>query len=386
MVMKVPFQRLHKFSVVVFPVVILHFLSCAVQSCYAFPVNGNLQIMSHPLRHIRREIQGPLQFWDEKISTDVVLFMHNKWEGDDLRWSTRLRRRLGRRSSRGVDTPAKTALIFMNILLFVYQTVTTVNSLRRNHPSYWPRHAAGMITDTVVGSAILGPLCLDFGFSNFLSRNQPHRYLTSGFFHSGLLHLLINMDTLRRQASWLETGLGVPLYFTTFLMSIVAGNAGHFIGANDPFDRTMCLGSSGGICGLYGLMYVSLIKMGNKGAAGRIARGMATMIVASFFIENMSIASNFGGFLGGVIMATLFSPSYKSNYSLRRKNSIEYDPAPRDFRQAMGFGVMPTERGMLPLSVLWLSLVVICTLAAPSFRSIPALVIKGFLFPGSLTS
>jgi membrane associated rhomboid family serine protease len=360
--------------------------SRAPQSCQAFPIIDTARSATKllPLSR-RRGYPFSFRLRDDQAARDVLLQMH-KWEGDDLRWSTRFRRRLRRRSSEGDDTPAKTVFFAVNFFLFLYQTVTTVNYIRHRHPSYWPTHALGMITDAVVGSSVLGPLSKDFGFSNFLSRNQPHRYLTSGFFHGGLIHLLVNMDTLRRQASWLETGLGVPLYLTTFLVSIVAGNVGHLIGANNPFDQTLVLGASGGICGLYGLMYVSLIKMGNRGATRRIARGMGTMILAGLFIENMSGASHFGGFLGGVVMAILFAPSYKGNYSMRRKNSAEYDPAPRDFRQAMGFGVMPTERGMIPLPLLWGALAVLYVVAKPKFRAMPALVIKGILFPGSLTS
>jgi hypothetical protein len=211
--------------------------------------------------------------------------------------------------------------------------------------------------------------------------------LTSGFFHGGIIHLLINLDTLRRQPSWLETGLGAPLYLTTFLSSIVAGNVGCAMGVNDDlFGQSLCLGSSGGICGLYGLLYASLIRMGNRGAASRIARGMAILFLSGFFVEGMSNTSHLGGFVCGLVMAVLFSPSYKKSYSLRRKNSVEYDPSPRDFRQAMGFGVMPSERGMIPLPLFWGVMGVLFVLAKPKFRAIPALLFKGLLFPGSVSS
>lgn len=309
-----------------------------------------------------------------------------EWDGDDLRWWTKFRRRLIRRSSRGDATLVRTTLMVVNILLFLYQTVTTVNFLRQRHPEYWPSHAASILADTIVGSSLPGPLIRDFGFSKYLATTQPHRYLTSGFFHGGIMHLIINLDTWRRQPAWLETGLGAPLYLTTFLISVVAGNVGQARGAINPLDQSLCLGSSGGICGLYGLMFASLIRMGNREATRRIFRGMATMTIASLFLESVSTLSHLGGFLAGVLMAILFSPSYKKNYSMRRKNSTEYDPAPRDFRQAMGFGIMATERGMLPVSLLWGVLACSFAFAGSKFHAMPALVIKGFLFPGSLTS
>lgn len=327
-------------------------------------------------------------FFQRARQRGTVLQMKD-WEGDDLRWTTKLRRRLQRRSTGDEGTPAKNTLISLNLLFFLYQTVTTVNYLRQRHPTYWPSHALSMIADSIVGSSVQGPLVRDFGFSTFLAQRQPHRYLTSGFLHGGIIHLLINMDTLRRQPAWLETGLGVPLYLTTFLLSIVAGNIGHSIGAlnDDPFSpAAICLGSSGGICGMYGLLFASLIRMGNRGATSRIARGMLTIFLSGLFVENMSNMSHLGGFLCGIIMAILFSPSYKKSYSLRRKNSVEYDPAPRDFRQAMGFGIMPSERGLIPLPLLWGVLGILYALAKPKFRAMPAMVIKGLLFPGSVSA
>jgi membrane associated rhomboid family serine protease len=277
--------------------------------------------------------------------------------------------------------------MILNILLFLYQTITTLDFLRQRHPEYWPSHAASMLADTLVGSSLPGPLVRDFAFSPHLAKMQPHRYLTSGFLHGGILHLLVNLDTWRRQPAWLETGLGAPLYLTTFFISIVAGNLGLARGiSNNPLDPAWCLGASGGICGLYGLMYASLIRMGNREAARRIFRGMATLTLASLFLESVSTLSHIGGFVAGVVMAIFFSPSYKKNYMMRRKNSTEYDPAPRDFRQAMGFGIMATERGMLPLALLWAALACAWALAGPTFRAMPALVLKGFLFPGSLSS
>jgi membrane associated rhomboid family serine protease len=273
----------------------------------------------------------------------------------------------------------------LQLLFFVYQTVAAVNFIRLGHPEYWPSHAFAMIGDALMGTSVRGPVLMDFGYSNALAQNQPHRFLTSGFLHGGILHLLVNLDTMRRQPSWLETGLGAPLYVTTFLISVVGGNLAHFFGINDPFDRTLVLGASGGICGLYGLMYGSLVRMGNAKAASRIVRGMAIMIVSGFFVESISSMSHIGGFLCGVAMSIFFSPSYRKDYSMRRKNSAEFDAYPRDFRQVMGFGVMPTERGMLPLSLLWAGAVVALVATRSEFRQMPALVAKGLLFPGSLT-
>ena len=310
------------------------------------------------------------------------------WDGDDLRWWRRWSRRMKRRKGDNASAQARNSIMVVAIVLFLYQTYSTVDFIRRGYPSHWPSQAVPIITDAFVGSSIRGPLTMDFAFSNLLSRNQPHRFITSGLIHGGIFHLLLNIDALRRQPSWLETGLGRALYLTCMLLSIISGNIGHMYGTNgNPYDRTLSMGLSGGIAGAYGLMYVCMLKMGNPQALIRTAKGMGILFVMALFLENISNAAHFGGFLGGILVGVLCSPRYRKSYSMRRKNSVEYDPYPRDYRQSMGFGVMPTDRGLIPLPLLWAAIVVVLVaISAPNkFRAIPSLVMSGILQPGSQT-
>jgi hypothetical protein len=91
---------------------------------------------------------------------------------------------------------------------------------------------------------------------------------------------------------------GHTLYLTAFLVStIVTGNLGHTLATYDVMEEPMCLGSSGGICGLYGLMYVSLLKMGNNRATSIIKElGLHFCCMAVF--ENISNAACWWLFLG----------------------------------------------------------------------------------------
>jgi membrane associated rhomboid family serine protease len=230
-----------------------------------------------------------------------------------------------------------------------------------------------------------GLFTLDFVHSTAASRLQPHRFLTSAFLHGGIFHLLVNMDTLRRLPAWIETGLGTPLYVTAFLVSIVTGNLGHTLATYDVMEKAMCLGSSGGICGLYGLMYVSLLKMGNSRAATSIIKGLGLLLLYGFVFENISNAAHVGGFLGGALVGILCGPKYGKSYSLRRKWSVEVDASSRGYRQAMGFGTKPSMSGLVPLPVVWIAALVALGLQ-PRFRTIPKLILQGLLRPGSLYS
>jgi len=308
----------------------------------------------------------------------------NNWEGDDIRWSTRMRRRIRRSVTGGSESgKCRNILIAVNVLMFLYQTVSTVNAIRLRFPSHWPHQAVPIALDALWGSSVPGPLEMDFAHSSRLSRRQPHRFLTSGFLHGGILHMVLNMDALRRLPNWLETGLGAPMYLTTYLVSIIAGNLGHSISLSSSGDKSLCLGSSGGICGLYGLMYVSLVKMGNDQAATRVMRGMAFLFLYGVLIPDVSNAAHVGGFIGGILMALLFGPSYEKSYSLRKKWSLDVDVSPRDYRLAMGFGTKPTSTGLVPLPLLWLA-VLVALVSLPQFRTMPGLVLRGLVRPGSV--
>lgn len=306
---------------------------------------------------------------------------HQEWEGDDIRWSSKLRRNV-RRSFQLRKQPVRNVLIVLNLVAYLYQIINSVNWIRCTYPSAWPSQAVAIVRDTLTGSVRPGPFTMDFLHSGLFSVRQPHRYLTAGFLHGSIFHIMLNMDALRRLPTWLETGLGAPLYLTTFLMAIVAGNLAHTATALN--NTINCFGASGGICGLYGLMYVCLVRMGNHAAAWRAVKGIAILFVVGSVQANVSNAGHGGGFAAGALVGILSGPSYRKSYALRRKNSLEIDGYSRDYRAAMGYDKVPSERGLIPVPLLCVVMLVALSTQA-KFRSMPRLILQGLLHPGSLT-
>jgi len=330
-----------------------------------FPLSKRTTTSSSPLSSPSQRFVGP-------------------WDGDDIRWTQKWKRRLYRTSLSGSGAaPARSLLMVINLLMFVYQTANTVHLIRTRNPAYWPRDALAIISDTILGTAtVRGPLTTTFIHNAILSRRQPYRFLTAGFLHGDILHLFLNLDALRRLPSWLETGLGTPLFVTTFLVSIVTGNIGHSM--MNEGTRTFCLGASGGICGLYGLMYVALSKMGQIQKSRRVLKGILLVLASGFLWDNVSNAAHFGGFLGGVAVGILCAPHYSKSYSMRRKWSLEVDVWPKEYRQMMGFGISPTRRGLVPVAGLWAVAALVMSME-PRFRAIPGCIIRGLVNPGSLS-
>lgn len=302
-----------------------------------------------------------------------------QWEGDDMRWLSKLQRS-ARRSLNWRLQPVRNTILLLNVAAFLYQTFSTMDWIRRMYPGAWPNQSISIAWDTLTGSSRPGPMTMDFVHSALFSARQPHRYLTAGFLHGSIFHLAFNMDALCNLPTWLETGIGAPLYLTTYLAAIVAGNLAHTATA---LTGTLCLGASGGVCGLYGLLYVCLIRMGNQSAAWRVAKGMGILFLIGAFMANVSNAGHAGGFAAGIVLGLVSGPSYRKSYALRRKNSLEVDIYSRDYRIAMGFDKVPSERGTVPVVVLWVA-ALIALLAQAKIRTSPQLILRGLLHPGSL--
>mmetsp|Transcript_1653 Transcript_1653/g.4536 ORF Transcript_1653/g.4536 Transcript_1653/m.4536 type:complete len:423 (-) Transcript_1653:197-1465(-) len=283
------------------------------------------------------------------------------WDGDDIRWSSRAMRRYVRSSKRRSKPIVLRSLMIGNCIAFLWQTLSSIAFFRTNYPAYWQTSSFAIILKSLEGSLTSNsPFVQRFIFASMLAKREPWRFVTAGFLHGGTFHLAANMNALNGIPEWLETGLGIPLLLTAYFAAIVAGNIGHLFVQGGL--RSYALGASGGICGLYGLMFASLAKMGNRSSASSVLQGMGTIILAGLFIPNVSNAGHIGGFIGGALVGYLSGPKYAKSYAMTRKNSVEHDPHSPQYRRSMGHGVMPTRKGTVPLPVLW-CIMVACAVA-----------------------
>ena len=139
----------------------------------------------------------------------------------------------------------------------------------------------------------MGPFFLDYAHQPYpLSHFQRHRYLSSGFIHGSLLHLGMNLRAMLSLPSWLENGIGKGVYLSAYLVAIVTGNIAHTLTTVGDWraSSSLCIGASGGICGLYGLMLASLLKMGNNNAAVYVTKQMLWLLLYGFLIPGISNA------------------------------------------------------------------------------------------------
>jgi membrane associated rhomboid family serine protease len=248
----------------------------------------------------------------------------------------------------------------------------------------------GIVRRGPIAAHSMGPYFLDFAHQPYpLSSYQKHRYLSSGFLHGSLLHLGMNLRALLSIPLWLENGIGKGVYLSAYLVAIVTGNiAQTLFTIGDLSGRSassLCIGASGGICGLYGLMLSSLLKMRNADAAYYVLKNMAWLLLFGNLVPNVSNSGHLGGLVGGVLVGYLFGPGYERSYSLNRADGFARDKADPEFRQMMGPGIYPSlEKAIFPLKYLWMC-VGLAIVARPELRLMPIDLVRGILEPGSLS-
>lgn len=131
--------------------------------------------------------------------------------------------------------------------------------------------------------------------------NHPWTILTSGFVHSGILHIVFNMLTLYYIGGELEKILGSTKTALIYILSIIGGTSLTVIYSLLTLTgmNTFTLGASGGIFGIFGAIFVIQKRQGIS------TTPMIILIIINlsmgFLVPNIAIM----GHLGGLIFGTL---------------------------------------------------------------------------------
>ena len=252
---------------------------------------------------------------------------------------------------------ARRAIIVLNTVFFVYHVLATCFFLMgKKSAAIWPNALTG-------ATAVAGqPLMRDWMFTARLANWQPHRYLTAGFLHSGILHLILNLDSVRNVPEQLERKVGSDVYGTVFLLAIIAGHVGQ-AAWGEAINLT---GASGGIAGLYGLFTVSEFlrtkddRKSQQQIALSVGKGVGRLFLYGLCLPRMfSNAAHVSGLLAGMASGLVFTLTSDGSVAPRKRN--------------------------LAVMGVWVAAVV-ALLCLPQLRAAPLLVLRSLFQPGSLTS
>ncbi|WP_141506128.1 rhomboid family intramembrane serine protease [Paenibacillus luteus] len=140
---------------------------------------------------------------------------------------------------------------------------------------------------------------------------EPWRYITSMFMHSGLEHLLYNMFSLLVFAPPMERLLKRFRYAMFYLLCGIAGNAmSAFVNVlqNDP-ETHIGVGASGAIYGVFGaFLYISLFRKSQLDESSRKTVYIILIfgVVYSFLVPQIDLWAHAGGALAGFLLYHIF--------------------------------------------------------------------------------
>jgi membrane associated rhomboid family serine protease len=189
------------------------------------------------------------------------------------------RQRVHTMRSMHVDPIATYVLIAINVLLFL---------------------GSGAGGSFLTGSGGNTRVFLDLAlFGPAVDQGDYWRLVTSGFLHSGLLHIGFNMYILYWLGTMLEPSLGHARFVALYLTSLLAGSFGALVLS----PNAVTVGASGAVFGLMGAAFVMQRARGIDPMQSGIGPVILLNLAISFIIPNISIGGHIGGLVGGALAA-----------------------------------------------------------------------------------
>lgn len=154
----------------------------------------------------------------------------------------------------------------------------------------------------------------------FIVSNQEYwRFLTAGFVHIDIVHLVMNVMSLINVGMAVEKFYGKWKYSLILLGSMITATTfAHF-----NSSTIIVLGLSGGVYGAFAALLVILVY--TKAIRNpSIMRSVGTVVVINIlinFLPSVSMVGHLGGFIGGLILSILFVPG-KEKKLLRINTAI----------------------------------------------------------------
>ncbi|MDP3305046.1 MAG: rhomboid family intramembrane serine protease [Erysipelotrichaceae bacterium] len=169
-------------------------------------------------------------------------------------------------------------------------------------------------TDVYAASILLGAYYKTFVVAGF----EVWRFLTVGFVHISIFHLLINTMALMNLGTITEKIYGKLRFTTILVVSIIIGSLFVFVGEGN----SLTVGMSGGLYGLMGALFVNTFETGlikQPNVRSQFIRILTVNIIISL-MPGISLMGHLGGFVGGILLGVIFSRS--DAWSMLRKNTI----------------------------------------------------------------
>ncbi len=150
------------------------------------------------------------------------------------------------------------------------------------------------------GGILASPLGRDGAlFGPAVADGELWRLVTSGFLHSGLLHIAFNMFILWQIGSMLEPAIGRLRFALIYFVSMLCGSFGALLLSPDGFT----VGASGAVFGIAAAAVVVLRSRGIDPMASGLPMFIGLNLAITFIVPGISIGGHLGGLVGGALAA-----------------------------------------------------------------------------------
>lgn len=143
-------------------------------------------------------------------------------------------------------------------------------------------------------------------YSPRIEQNHEYwRFLTAGFVHFGIWHLMMNLWVLWQMGPSMESMFGHLWYAILLAGSIITGN---FIQYQNGRSRNVSGGLSSGLYGLMGAMLVIYAKVYGLSAIGRSSAMIQTILMnlVMNFLPGVGWRAHLGGLSFGIILSAVY--------------------------------------------------------------------------------
>jgi len=144
--------------------------------------------------------------------------------------------------------------------------------------------------------------------SSAVASGDYWRLLTGEFLHASPLHLVLNMVALYLFGPAAERALGSVRFVASYLTMAIAASTFVYL-----LTLQSTVGASGAIFGLFGLVFVLLVR------AGQDVRNLIVLLVINGLISlngHISWQAHLGGFLTGILLGAVFAYAPRASRTL----------------------------------------------------------------------
>lgn len=141
-------------------------------------------------------------------------------------------------------------------------------------------------------------------YNPYINRGEIWRLFTSTFLHGGIIHITCNMYSLYAVGGQVERIYGKVKYILIYILSALGASALSYL--LDP--RSLSVGASGAIFGVFGALLVYVIKAKdrlNKGALVNLLAVLGLNLYIGLTIPNIDNFAHIGGLVTGIITSII---------------------------------------------------------------------------------